>query len=122
MFSLCKGLKAIYCDDDWSASTKLLNAAGMFSGCTALVGGKGTKYDSSVADETYARLDGGTSSPGYFTSSSDKPEVYTHFEPETGVLMYYYDNLRTKRGGTPPMPIVSRPAIIWSPRPSFTRR
>ena len=100
MFSLCKGLKTIYCDDDWSTSTESLSTAGMFSGCTALVGGKGTKYDSSVADETYARPDGGTSKPGYFTSSSDKPEVYTHFEPETGVLMYYYDNLRTKRGGT----------------------
>ena len=27
-------------------------------------------------------------------------EVYTHFDPETGVLMYYYDDLRTSRGGT----------------------
>ena len=96
MFSLCKGLKTIYCDDDWSTSTESLSTAGMFSGCTALVGGKGTKYDSSVADETYARPDGGTSSPGYFTSSSDKPVVFTQYGSNT--LTYYYGNMAAHSG------------------------
>ncbi len=32
-----------------------------------LVGGNGTTYDESHIDKTYARIDGGTSSPGYFT-------------------------------------------------------
>ena len=33
-----------------------------------LSGGAGTTYNSSYIDKTYARIDGGTSSPGYFTS------------------------------------------------------
>ena len=40
----------------------------MFTGCTALVGGAGTKFDSTKIDKTYARIDGGTSRPGYFTA------------------------------------------------------
>ncbi len=36
--------------------------------CPNLVGGAGTKYDSTNIDKTYARIDGGTSNPGYFTS------------------------------------------------------
>lgn len=39
----------------------------MFSNTTNLVGGAGTVYDSTKTDKTYARIDGGTSSPGYFT-------------------------------------------------------
>ena len=34
---------------------------------TSLVGGKGTTYDSSKTDKTYARPDGGEEAPGYFT-------------------------------------------------------
>ena len=39
----------------------------MFGQCNHLVGGSGTKYKSNSNDKTYARIDGGTSSPGYFT-------------------------------------------------------
>lgn len=45
----------------------------VFYGCTNLVGGSGTKYNASFysggnyADIRYARIDGGTGSPGYFT-------------------------------------------------------
>jgi len=42
----------------------------MFRGCTKLVGGAGTKYNSSYVDKTYARIDGGTSNPGYFTAKN----------------------------------------------------
>jgi len=39
----------------------------MFNGCTSLVGGNGTTYNSSHTDATYARIDrAGT--PGYFTA------------------------------------------------------
>ena len=31
-------------------------------------GGAGTKYDASHVSKTYARIDGGTSNPGYFTA------------------------------------------------------
>ena len=44
------------------------NSDNMFTGCTSLVGGSGTKFDSTKTDKTYARIDGGTSNPGYFTS------------------------------------------------------
>lgn len=40
----------------------------MFYGCTSLVGGAGTTYDSSHYNGVYARIDGGTSAPGYFTA------------------------------------------------------
>jgi surface protein len=66
MFSDCTSLKTIYCDGDWSV-LGLANSGRMFSGCTSLVGGKGTLFDSSKDDASYARPDGGTSSPGYFT-------------------------------------------------------
>ena len=40
---------------------------------TLLVGGLGTTYNSSYVDKTYARIDGGTSRPGYFTDIANKP-------------------------------------------------
>lgn len=66
MFWSCSSLTTIYCANSWNTS-KVTNSAIMFTDCTSLVGGKGTKYNSSYVDKTYARLDGGTSSPGYFT-------------------------------------------------------
>ena len=42
----------------------------MFRGCEKLVGGKGTAFDEAFTDKTYARPDGGTSSPGYFTADT----------------------------------------------------
>lgn len=42
-------------------------STGMFSGCTRLIGGAGTAYDSSHTDGTYARIDNPPDSPGYFT-------------------------------------------------------
>ena len=67
MFYGCTRLKTIYCDNDWSASTVLTTSDNMFYG-TALVGGKGTTYNASVIDKTYARPDGGTEKPGYFST------------------------------------------------------
>ena len=68
MFIDCPKLKTIYCSSDWSISTA--QTGYMFSGCTSLVGGKGTVFDSSVIDKTYAHPDGGTESPGYFTAGT----------------------------------------------------
>ena len=59
-------LKTIYVSNKFSTS-KVTQDGSMFNACTNLVGGAGTKYDSSHYDKTYARIDGGTSSPGYFT-------------------------------------------------------
>ena len=68
MFTSCSNLTTIYCFGDWSASTA--NSYAMFRGCEKLVGGMGTAFDGDVIDATYARPDGGTDSPGYFTAET----------------------------------------------------
>ena len=64
-------LKAIYVSDRFNTDA-VNNSASMFKDCTFLVGESGTVYDSSKIDKTYARIDGGTSNPGYFTDIADK--------------------------------------------------
>ena len=39
----------------------------MFLNSSKLVGGSGTKYNSSHIDADYAHIDGGKDNPGYFT-------------------------------------------------------
>jgi len=48
----------------------VLNSTSMFWKCTNLKGGEGTIFKSSNDGKTYARVDGGTSSPGYLTAKS----------------------------------------------------
>ena len=67
MFYNCTSLETIYCNDDWSDNKALTYSSLMFKGCEALEGGKGTKYDPSFDDQTYARPDGGPAHPGFFT-------------------------------------------------------
>ena len=69
MFARMTNLKAIYVGDKFSVDNAT-TSDNMFYNCTKLVGGAGTKYNSSYVDKTYARIDGGTSSPGYFTAKS----------------------------------------------------
>ena len=66
MFSNCTNLKKIYVSNTWNLDS-VNSSDGMFSNCSSLVGGQGTTYDSSYTDKTYARIDGGTSNPGYLT-------------------------------------------------------
>ena len=71
MFAGCHNLSTIYVSDGWSISEEIgwkkeLHYC-MFSGCYKLVGGKGTVFDNRIIDKTYARIDGGTTNPGYFT-------------------------------------------------------
>ena len=70
-FSECHKLKTIYVQDDYVPKSVI--AQGTFKGCTSLVGGSGTKYDPTFIDSTGARIDGGSSNPGYFTAISQKP-------------------------------------------------
>ena len=69
MFGLCKNLTTIYAKagTDWSSIDTITSSAGMFTNCTNLKGGAGTAYDSTKTDKSYARIDGGTEAPGYFT-------------------------------------------------------
>ena len=67
MFEWCNGLTTIYVGDGWSMN-KVTDGVDMFTGCTNLVGGKGTVYDADYTDYTYAHIDGGVGNPGYFTA------------------------------------------------------
>ena len=67
MFGGSNNLRTIYVGNGWStAAVEYSN--NMFYGCTSLVGGQGTTWNSSnPTDKTYAHIDGGPSNPGYFT-------------------------------------------------------
>ena len=71
MFYNCSSLKTIYASNSWNTA-KVLNSYLMFGNCNSLVGGAGTRYDENHADKEYARIDGGTSSPGYFTKKGSQ--------------------------------------------------
>ena len=71
MFSSSTNLKTIYVSNKFNTD-KVTSSTYMFYGCTKLIGGAGTKYNSSYVDKTYAHIDGGTSNPGYFTDIADK--------------------------------------------------
>ena len=83
MFSGCSNLKTIY-GKNWDASGSY-----MFEGCTNLVGAKGTVFNPNNISSIFARIDGGESSPGYF---SPTPEPYATFDANTKTLTLKYDN------------------------------
>ena len=66
MFYKNTNLKTIYTSDIFNTNS-VTSSSNMFSNTTNLVGGAGTTYNNSYDDKTYARIDGGTSRPGYFT-------------------------------------------------------
>ncbi len=73
MFYYCRNLTTIYVSNDFVTSsladdTSTNDSTQMFYGCTSLVGGAGTTYDSSHTNKEYAHIDGGPSNPGYFTA------------------------------------------------------
>ena len=67
MFYYSTKLKTIYISNKFNTDA-VTSSTEMFYDCTSLVGGAGTRYDANHVDKTYARIDGGTSNPGYFTS------------------------------------------------------
>ena len=71
MFRSCNVLTTIYASIDFVV-TQVTNSSDMFENMsTNLVGGAGTTWASSKPkDKTYARIDGGTSNPGYFTAKA----------------------------------------------------
>ena len=71
MFRGDDNLKTIYASDKFVVDN-VISSENMFLDCPKLVGGEGkTVY--AYADKTYARIDKGTNSPGYFTDIADKP-------------------------------------------------
>ena len=77
MFNGCSSLRTILCDDSWDASN-VVTSTSMFAGCTSLRGSKGTIFDAAYTDKTYARIDGGSSAPGYL--SDEEPGIATDIE------------------------------------------
>ena len=94
MFAGCSSLVTILCGNDWSKLS--LTSTDMFQNCNKLKGGKGTTFDSAKQDKTYARPDGGTSAPGYFTAPK---KVYTVYTDGNKTLTYYCDDLYPTREG-----------------------
>ena len=66
MFAYSTVLKTVYVSDKF-VTDSLTKYTDMFKSSTKLVGGAGTVYDADHIDKEYARVDGGTSLPGYFT-------------------------------------------------------
>ena len=96
MFYSCLKLQTIYVGEGWSTAA-VTSSSNMFMGCRVLVGGKGTAYDVNHVNKTYARIDGGTGNPGYFTATN---EAYACYTPSNTTLTFYYDNKRSSREGT----------------------
>lgn len=67
MFYSMPNLLTIYVSDKFVTDKITTTSPNMFSYTTKLVGGSGTKFDNTKTNKTYARIDGGTNSPGYFT-------------------------------------------------------
>ena len=69
MFKSAGKLNTIYASDKFVIDN-VTSSDNMFGDDSSLVGGAGTQYNSSYVDKTYAIIDGGTSTPGYFTLKS----------------------------------------------------
>ena len=75
MFANCSNLTTVYAGSGWvTPDIWPYWADHMFQGCSSkLKGSQGTTWSSSNPDDnTYARIDGGTSKPGYFTEKELK--------------------------------------------------
>lgn len=69
MFKNCGTLKTIYINDKFNLRG-VEKSGNMFYKCCNIEGEKGSKYDSNNMNKTYARIDGGSSKPGYLTLKS----------------------------------------------------
>jgi surface protein len=86
MFKDCKRITTIYVGDYWNTEN-VLNNEGIFEGCSSLIGYRGTSYNVSNIDKTYAVVDGGAECPGYL---SPMPRGYALFDEATGTLTFKY--------------------------------
>ena len=106
MFAYMTNLKTIYASSKF-VTTSVTSSTSMFEKSTNLVGGAGTKYNKSYLDKTYARIDGGTSNPGYFTSipepnsfSSDSWMTIAKAVKSGNISKYNVGNTKTVNLGT----------------------
>ena len=109
MFDFCGSLATVYVSDGWSTasiedhdneynlSVSLFGVAhggigyeNMFTHCGSLVGGKGTPYGMGNG-KAFAKIDGGTSSPGYFTRKDGSERKLPYAVLNNGTLTFYYN-------------------------------
>ncbi len=76
MFDGCENLQTIYTSEDWSN----VQGTDVFNDCKSLVGGSGTAYHDDHKNADYARIDYGTSRPGYFTNPNAAHQVSESYE------------------------------------------
>ena len=96
MFYDCSSLKTIVVGGEWS-TTKVIKSGSMFAGCTSLVGGDGTKFNSNYIDKTKAYAGQG----GYLTlKDGGTKEAYAVLSTDQTTLSFYYDTNKSSRSGT----------------------
>ena len=118
MFYWCSSLTTIYASNNWSTE-KVTKGSHMFDYCTKLVGGQGTAYDARyTTNHTYARIDGGTAAPGFFTDKNmPKPMMpYAVLSNDGTVLTFYYDTQWAERGGKSVGPFENQSTRSWHPQ------
>ena len=71
MFPYDRNLKKVIVSDDFVVDPTA-NTGNMFIYCDSIRGEKGTVFDSAHIDGEYARVDGGTTAPGYFWHKDTK--------------------------------------------------
>ena len=104
IFRGCSNLATIYVGGGWFLDgTYNVDTSNMFYGCTSLVGGQGTHYNSnpSSMDYIYAVADNPSAGmPGYMTG-----KCYVIIDPDNTTMTFYYDYLANTRQGTVYYPV-----------------
>ena len=91
MFANCTNLESIYVSSTFDLSSRSLSDSDMFMDCsTNLQGTKGTVWTSDKTGKDYARIDGGTTTPGYF---SRKPYPVGSIVLKDGTILPYTESL-----------------------------
>ena len=88
MFFGCYDVTKIFAGSYWATSA-VTEDEDMFMNCSNLVGGMGTVYDENHVDHTYARIDGGTAAPGYFTDINSGVAIYV--QASEAPYLYAFD-------------------------------
>lgn len=106
MFARCHSLtKIVVSREGWNMAKLHAGAPGMFGECNKLTGGMGTSFDLNHTNEEYARIDGGSSYPGYLTEDTNGQyqdntgQTRAYCVLDGGVLTFYYDNKVNTRPG-----------------------
>lgn len=74
MFSKLTNVTTIYASYSFITSA-VTESIDMFNDSNKITGGQGTRWNTNYIDKTRARIDGGTSSPGYFTKKGAKRNI-----------------------------------------------